>query len=160
MNDLLFEQPLRMSVLSTTDDSYILQAHFVKIELGFRRRGIAARMFWCMARACDKLGIKAIHSHGLAASAKNSDSKEDWSGAVAGVALGFDAQMPDDLIEALPASLQHLRFLRNVIETEVGEKWWKDNPRTLKFTFDPRPGSKSMEILGVYIRRNRIHLSQ
>lgn len=160
INDVLFEEPLRLSVLTDRDESRTVLAHFVELKLGFRRRRISARMFWCMARACNGLDIKTIYSQGLASSDKSSASKKEWSGAVTALTFGFDGQMPDEWLQTLPESLRHLRYLRDVVDTEVGAIWWKANPKPLKLTFDPRPGSKSMEILDAYIRRNNIRLSQ
>ena len=160
VNDTLFDRTRRMSVLRDANKSLVLLTHFVQIKVGFRRRGIFARMLWCMARACSTHGISAIHSQGLAASSESSASKEEWSGAVTAVALGFDGLMLDEWLPTLPEPIRHLRYIREVVDTKIGAKWWEDNPNPLKLTFDPRPGSKSMEILGAYIRRNRIRLSQ
>lgn len=117
-------------------------------------------MFWCMAKACTSLRIRVIHAQGLAVTSTSGVSKEDWSGAVTAVALGFDSWLTRGLTDELPASLRHCKTLREVIETSEGAAWWKAEPRALKLFFDTAHDSKCMQVLGAYIRSRKIRISQ
>lgn len=160
VNDRLFEVPYRMSVLEGTNMTYLLVIHLLKIHPSLQRKQIAARMFWCTAKACSKLRISKINVQGLAAFADTSSSGENWSGAATAVSLGFDGKFPDEIRHDAPKSLQGLRTVREVVQTPEGASWWKANPQPLNLFFDTSPKSTSMKILRSYIRSRNIHLSQ
>ena len=160
INETLFVNPFRLSLVETSRNERVAFAHFVDVRGRFQKKGIAARMLWSSARACSKFGIGTIRSFGLSTTGQSSDAGKDWSGAVAAVALGFDANLPDCVLHELPSSLRESRSIRELVRTPEGASWWKANPTALEVFFDTSQRSKSMQFLGTYIRNNKIRMFQ
>jgi len=50
--------------------------------------------------------------------------------------MGFDAEIPPDLIEKLPESLSHCKTLLDLHVSSEGQEWWKENGRDIDVAID------------------------
>lgn len=50
--------------------------------------------------------------------------------------MGFDAQIPSDLVEKLPETLSHCRTLLDLHVSDGGEAWWSQNGRKIDVSID------------------------
>lgn len=160
VNDTFFSEPYRMSLMTDGDGSKVALIQFIKIHPSYQRNGITSRILICSARAAHRLGVRQLRLHGLAVSPDESPASDSWSGAPTALTLGCDAVLSSDVRDELPPAMKHARNLREVVEHPDGAAWWNAKPRTLEFFFDPDPQSKCMQILGAYIRRRKIRISQ
>jgi hypothetical protein len=50
--------------------------------------------------------------------------------------MGFDAEIPSDLVEMLPESLSHAKTLLDLHVSDEGQEWWKENGRDVDVAID------------------------
>jgi hypothetical protein len=50
--------------------------------------------------------------------------------------MGFDAEIPSDLVEKLPESLSHAKTLLDLHVSSEGQEWWKENGRDIDVSID------------------------
>jgi hypothetical protein len=50
--------------------------------------------------------------------------------------MGFDADIPEDLVDSLPESLSHCKTLLDLHVTGEGRSWWEQNGRDVDVTID------------------------
>lgn len=50
--------------------------------------------------------------------------------------MGFDAEIPSDLVEMLPESLSHAKTLLDLHVSSEGQEWWKENGRDIDVSID------------------------
>ncbi len=62
---------------------------------------------------------------------------------------GGKLKIPPELHAGIPRERLVVSDLR---ATKEGRDWWKANGTTFEATFDPRPGSRSMQLLDAYMK--------
>jgi hypothetical protein len=50
--------------------------------------------------------------------------------------MGFDAEIPSDLVEKLPESLSHAKTLLDLHVSSEGQAWWKENGRDIDVSIE------------------------
>ena len=67
--------------------------------------------------------------------------------------LGYDGNIPKYGIAKRPESLAGLSKISDLMKTQEGRDWWKQQRHTVDVTFDLKPGSPSLLILNEYMSR-------
>ena len=60
--------------------------------------------------------------------------------------MGYDAVLPIEITDRLPASLRGAAWLSDLMRTAEGRAWWDEHGETIEVTFDLRPGSLSRQV--------------
>lgn len=70
--------------------------------------------------------------------------------------LGFDAPIPDDLKSGLKEAGISAANISDLMGSDAGRAWWKNNGHGTDMTFDLSDGSTSLHMLSSYLNRDSI----
>lgn len=70
--------------------------------------------------------------------------------------LGFDAPIPDDLKSGLKEAGISAANISDLMGSDAGRAWWKNNGHGTDMTFDLSDGSTSLNMLSSYLNRDSI----
>lgn len=70
--------------------------------------------------------------------------------------LGFDAPIPDDLKSGLEEAGISAENISDLMGSDAGRAWWKNNGHGTDMTFDLSDGSISLDMLSSYLNRDSI----
>ena len=60
--------------------------------------------------------------------------------------MGYDAVLPIEITDRLPASLRGAAWLSDLMRTAEGRSWWDEHGETIEVSFDLRSGSLSRQV--------------
>lgn len=112
------------------------------VEPGHQGRGIGADAFARMVESARAAGVGRITTR--AAKGPGENGYYTWA------RFGYDATIPADLAATLPDPLRGARRISDLMTTDEGASWWRDNGRELDMTFDLTPGGRSLAIWDAY----------
>ena len=69
--------------------------------------------------------------------------------------LGFDGDLPARVRSRLPSELRRSRTVLDLMEDDLGRRWWRDRGATIRLAFDLAPDSRSRAVLDRYVREKQ-----
>jgi len=108
-----------------------------------QRRGLGLRIFARQLDGAIALGVGRIET--VAGRRESENGYYTWP------RFGFDGWLPLAMRLILPSGLEEARTVLDLMELEVGRRWWKQHGVTLKVVFDTRPRSRSRRAFERYL---------
>jgi GNAT superfamily N-acetyltransferase len=115
-----------------------------EVDENFRGQGLGMEVFGRQIEHASKLGFSAITTHGVRGSSYN--GYYTWP------RFGYDGRLGVGIRSQLPDSLSHATRVSDLMASEEGIEWWKENGESIDLTFDLTPGSYSQEAFALYRR--------
>lgn len=121
--------------------------------------GYGTRALRRQMEAAGKLGIARVQTD--AAGGKGSGYGKRYNGYYTWPRLGYDGPVPTEYDkggklkvppELHPGVPRDKLLVSDLMATPEGREWWKANGTTFEASFDPRPGSRSMQVLDAYMK--------
>lgn len=121
---------------------------------------LAARSIWTQARAAQALGFDRLSTYAVGnfQSASNPLKDERWSGYWVWPRLGFDGDIPGEVLPRLSPAFQHFRRVLQLMQTDAGRDEWHRHGDDIAVRFDLTAGSASWQMLERYTRERGIRV--
>ncbi len=116
-------------------------------------RGLGTRIFATQALQASELGIDYIE---LFAAGRATDKL--YNGYYTWARLGYDAPLNASDINSLPSNLKGATKVSDLMNTQEGREWWKQNGYGREMIFDTTNGSDSLKQLFDYLKERGIVL--
>jgi 2'-5' RNA ligase len=111
----------------------------VGIDITKPGNGTGTQVFNHQVKTAEKLDVISIS---LLAEGPPKNGHYTWP------RLGCDGRLPWNV--KLPDTLKHAKDTSDLMKSEEGRKWWKENGNDVQLYFDPKEGSQSRKVLDAY----------
>jgi hypothetical protein len=113
---------------------------------------LAARSIFTQARAAQALGFDRLSTYAVGnfQSASNPLKEERWSGYWVWPRLGFDGDIPADVVSRLSPPFQHFKRVSQLMQTEAGADEWHRQGDDIAVRFELAAGSVSWQLIERY----------
>src|SRR5690606_35384128 len=126
-------------IIKSGDNWICINDNFV-LSKNSRSSGLGTKIFNSQVNNMSELGIKEIHTH--AARLFGQNSYYTWP------SLGYDADLSSNI--TLPNELVGASKISDLMKSEIGRNWWKENGDGGEMIFSLLPNSLSRAILKPY----------
>lgn len=143
----LFLYPSEYFIINNGGElSFELAVDSIYVRKEFQDQGIGVRSLMLSIRQAKELGFNAVtlEAAGSAANRNMFFGYHVWP------SLGFDAELPTQILERLPLDLQAGTRLSDLMQSVKGDDWWYDNGISLHLSFELRDDSVSWHLLKEY----------
>ncbi|MBR7793895.1 hypothetical protein KDM87_14975 [Undibacterium sp. FT147W] len=114
-------------------------------------QGMGLRIFATQANKAKDLGLESIEI--FAARSGRMNGYYTWP------AYGANAKIPDHLKSLLPTELENAVDLLDLMDNDVGRKWWRKHGDSIECHFDLSEGSKSWQQLNKKLTEKRVRIT-
>lgn len=116
----------------------------------FQGHGLGADILHAQVQGLRAIGVNMIETVGAGKQGSQTNGYYTWP------RLGYDGPLSHGAQQAATAAGMQVKNVSELMTTEQGRSWWKENGRTIDLSFDTRAGSTSSKVLETYIsRRNQ-----
>ncbi len=119
----------------------VLHANSFQVNDDVRGQGIGASVFDRMTKQAKSLGVDRIETNAAGGA---------FNGYYTWPRFGYDANIPKEWKSALPEGFENAGKLSDLMKSEDGRKWWKENGLGMKMSFDLKEESMSNKIWDAY----------
>lgn len=137
----------RYTVDENDNDVFLLEVHNDHFLLTTQGTGIGSRVFTTQVRAMRAAGVNRITTE-AARSVRGAEVA--MNGYYTWPRLGYDAALPSYTISALPVNLSTSTRVSDLMTTQEGRDWWRQNGQSTDMEFDLTAGSLSNQVLDAY----------
>lgn len=132
----------------------------LRLQPDYWGRDLGVRSIALQARAAQALGVGhlATFAVGDFSTASNPRKEDRWSGYIVWPKIGFDADIPADMLHRLPAAQAAARRLSDLMASSEGQDWWLRNGSDIAVRFDLASGSVSWRLLERYTSERGIRV--
>lgn len=109
-------------------DKKVMKIESVDVRPDLQGKGTGREIAERMIAAAKELGIDRIDA--------GARRGEGLNGYYAWARYGFDAPLPFDRMLPLPDSLQGAKTVQDLMKTQEGRQWWKDNGTSVRMSLD------------------------
>lgn len=131
---------------SAVDSKLMAEHASIEVRQEYQGSGIGTELFTRSVEALQRAGFARIDAY-----AAGSAADPVHNGYYTWPRLGYDAQLPANLLEKLPPGLRGATTVQSLISTPEGLAWWKANGKSTYVSFDLSAGSPSMRVLEQYL---------
>jgi GNAT superfamily N-acetyltransferase len=117
------------------------------IHSSLRSRGLGLQIFSRQLVAASALGVAQIEI--TAGRGEGENGYYTWP------RFGFDGPLPPEIRRSLPLGLDHARHVLDLMEDDLGRRWWKANGMAVRLAFDLTVDSRSRHAFGRYVDAKR-----
>lgn len=110
-------------------------------------QGLGFDIFRTQVETARELGVDRIKTYAWRDAETKANGYYTWP------RFGYDAPIPRGMTGLLPESLGTARRVSDLMRTQAGRDWWKENGVSLEMEFDLREGSRSMMLFEAYVRQ-------
>lgn len=121
--------------------------HNEEMRIDDKGRGIGLRVFERQVRQAQALGVS--HMETVAARSSNANGYYTWA------VFGYNGEVPEAAARRLPPSLSGAQTIHDILRTQAGRDWWRQNGTTFEGRFDLKPGSENMVALARYVAERK-----
>ncbi|MBF8179650.1 hypothetical protein [Herminiimonas contaminans] len=115
-------------------------------------RGLGLRIFTTQALQAKELGFESIEI--FAARGQGMNGYHTWP------QYGANAKLPKDILELLPDGLKGATDLLELVKTEAGRAFWREEGYSIECSFDLTEGSRSWQQLIKQVTAKKISLKK
>jgi len=127
--------------ISKDGDDLVVENQFFELHEDHRGKGLGARALLQQIQSAGELGVSHIETE----AARNDD--EGMVGYYVWPRLGYDGDVPSP-----PPSPGGEDSMSDLMSSQKGRDWWKDNGQTVTLKFDPSPASRGRQVLEAYAK--------
>ena len=109
-------------------------------------KGLGMRVLQEQVKTASKLGIARMECY-----AAGSATEKGWNGYYTWPRLGYDARLPPKISTKLTGKLKKAKKVSDLMKTQEGRDWWKENGSGLDMQFDLKGGSVSRKVFDNYV---------
>ena len=124
------------------DERYRLVCHNEAFDVTDTGKGLGTKLFGEQVDSLKKAGVVEMRT--TASRGGDANGYYTWA------RLGYDAPLPQTTRGKLPSPLAKARNVSDLMRSEKGRTWWKENGHTIDMTFDMRDSSPSMKVFRAY----------
>jgi GNAT superfamily N-acetyltransferase len=138
---------LRILLYRRFDGKPILENEQIDVVEGRRGLGTGTALLSRQVEQAKRLGIAEIQAYAV-----RNDRIGDVGYLVCPL-LGFEGTLSQDILDRLLETLSGARRLSDLVGTEEGRQWWRENGDSIAVVFDLAPHSRAVRWLRAYLRR-------
>lgn len=125
--------------------------HFALLRQEDKGSGLGTQILTQQVQVLSEKGFDRIETYAAGEGTKYTGGKSSYyNGYYTWPRLGYDAPIPKMQRDKLPANLASAKRLSDLMRTEQGRAWWKENGKGLSMKFDLKAESKSRQVLEAY----------
>lgn len=147
-------------ILLVLDDDFqipnLVLPHKLELTASMQNQGIATRIVALMAHRAAARGFARIKVDALC-NASSEQSRAN-NGAYTFARLGFDRDLPEEIVAMLPESLEERRTVIDLVQDDAGTTFWRENASAGPMIFDLGANSRSWTTLRGYLRVKKIRI--
>jgi hypothetical protein len=129
------------------DGKPILENDQIDVVRAVQHQGHGTHFFGRQVEQAIRLGIVEIRAYAIR------DDRIGDIGYFVWPILGFDARLPQEVINKLPEELVEARMVSDLVETGEGRDWWLKHGDDINVIFNLRGNSPARRRLRAYLRR-------
>jgi len=154
-----FDRPLELVI---SHDSYSGERRMVLKDIFLKESApptMGTRIFANIVAQAQAFGVSEISCFGAKSVMNGKGETVEGNGYYTWARLGFDTSL--DVIRngchlQIPAEFQHCEYLSEIMETENGRKWWRENGKDVTLRFSLEKGSPHLVRLTNYLKEKEI----
>jgi GNAT superfamily N-acetyltransferase len=124
----------------------VLKNQFFAVNDDRQGRGIGSRVFAQQVRAARGVGFDRIETSAARSGPGKLNGYYTWA------RMGYDAPIPADVLDRLPARFSGAGRVSDLMRTPEGRAAWKEHGVTTDMAFDLKPGSLSLRVHAAYLK--------
>lgn len=114
--------------------------------------GGGTRVFAKQVQTARALGVSRIVTEGAGSSLGDANGYYTWP------RFGYDGDLSTETRAVLPNHLQGAQRVSDLMKTQVGRDWWRQNGESISLNFDLAPSSLSSQVLHAYLTERQVSL--